>query len=98
MDQLLPYGKYAKQTQRTRWLATQPVKVLHMGGLEETGSKKKESNSVRYSERTSVCMEQNANGRMASGTESNLRHNDNSGKAYAARLRIHVFLLRKSIS
>jgi hypothetical protein len=46
MAELLPYGKYTRQTQRTRWLASESFKVLHMASLEEAREEKEKPDTI----------------------------------------------------
>ena len=58
------------------------VCAQHLERLEEARAEKKESDSFRYSQRSGLCVEQNANGRMGSSAKSYFRNNDHSGTAY----------------
>jgi hypothetical protein len=79
-------------------MAAQQTEVLHLGGLEKTGTEKKESDPFRNSVRSSLCLEQNKDGWMGCCSKSYPWNNDHTGKTSQERLRIHVKPLRKSIS
>src|SRR5690606_11276718 len=70
MDKLLPYGKYASQTQRCRQLGTQPLTVLYMARLEEARKEKKESDSIRHSRKQSLRIQPHAQRRLGNSTKS----------------------------
>ena len=48
LAQLLPNGKYLRQTKRVGWVAAQPSEVLHLASLEEARTEKEELDSIGH--------------------------------------------------
>lgn len=62
MGELLPHGKYSRQTQRTGRLGSQPVEILHLARLEETGTEKEKPYPAGSKTGNGQIMEPDADG------------------------------------
>jgi hypothetical protein len=56
-------------------MAKKQTEILDLTSLEKARTEEEKSNSVGERPRTSLCLEQNENGRMDSSSKSNTWHN-----------------------
>ena len=61
LAQLLPNGKYSRQTKGTGRMAQKPFAILHLASLEETRTEKEKPDSIGRRSGTCLSVEQNPN-------------------------------------
>ena len=97
MGELLPNGKYLRQTQRPRWLGSQPVEMLYLARLEETGTEKEKPDPAWNQAETSQVMEPDADGRLGNSPKPDPGHHDHPEKANEKGVPIHTRLLHENV-